>query len=66
MESKVTELETNLKKQLESLADQIRSSETNLLVLKEGYLKVQGALEVINILQQKKETNEAEALTLLN
>lgn len=66
MEAKVTELKTNLKKQLESLADQIRSSETNLLVLKEGYLKVQGALEVINILQQEKETNEAEALSLLD
>jgi hypothetical protein len=58
MEAKVTELEDGLKKQLESLTEQIRSGESNLMLLKEGYLKVQGALEVIEILKKEKEDLE--------
>ena len=61
MEAKVTELEDGLKKQLESLTEQIRSGESNLMLLKEGYLKVQGALEVIEIL--KKETENLEVVS---
>ena len=59
MEAKINELEDKLKKQLESLTEQIRSGESNLMLLKEGYLKVQGALEVIEILKKEKENLEA-------
>jgi len=58
MEAKINELEDGLKKQLESLTEQIRSGESNLMLLKEGYLKVQGALEVIEILKKEKEDLE--------
>ena len=58
MEAKINDLESGLKKQLESLTEQIRSGESNLLILKEGYLKVQGALEVIEILKKEKEDLE--------
>ena len=61
MEAKINELEDGLKKQLESLTEQIRSGESNLMLLKEGYLKVQGALEVIEIL--KKETENLEVVS---
>lgn len=49
----ITELESGLKAQLESLAKDIRSSEAALMSLKEGCLKVQGALEIITIIKQK-------------
>lgn len=58
------EMEANLRQQLSDLADQIRTSETNLLILKEGYLKVQGALEMMDILKKQKE--DAEAVSLAN
>lgn len=58
MEAKINDLESGLKKQLETLAESIRSGESNLLILKEGYLKVQGALEVIEILKKEKENLE--------
>lgn len=49
----ITELESGLKAQLDSLAKDIRSSEAALMSLKEGYLKVQGALEIIAIIKKK-------------
>ena len=64
MEPKVDEMEASLRQQLSDLADQIRTSETNLLILKEGYLKVQGALEMMDILKKQKE--DAEAVSLAN
>jgi len=45
-------IEADLKKQLVDLANQIRATESSLLLTKEGYLKVSGALEVIEILKQ--------------
>lgn len=54
----ITELESGLKAQLESLAKDIRSSEAALMSLKEGYLKVQGALEIIAIIKQKFSTED--------
>jgi len=45
-------IEVDLKKQLADLANQIRATESSLLLTKEGYLKVSGALEVIEILKQ--------------
>lgn len=61
----ITELESGLKAQLESLAKDIRSSEAALMSLKEGYLKVQGALEIIAIIKQKFSTeNEVDTAVL--
>jgi hypothetical protein len=60
MESTIFDLETGLKKQLAELTDDIRTVETSLLVSKEAYLKVQGALEILDILRKKvKEDDEA-------
>jgi len=58
----IEELETGLRDQLSSLATEIRSSEENLIRTKEGYLKVQGALEILAILKQKIEKEEADNL----
>ncbi len=64
MDTFITELETGLKEQLTSLADAIREEEEKILRNKEGYLKVQGALEILTVLKQKevelanKETQE--------
>ena len=52
MIEKIKELEEGLKKQLAVLADDIRSAETSLIATKEGYLKVQGALEILDILKK--------------
>jgi hypothetical protein len=61
METTISEMETGLKAQLASLTDQIRTSETSLMTLKEGYLKVQGALEVLDILRKELEEAEEES-----
>ena len=64
----IKELEAGLRQQLADLADQIRNGEADLLFKKEGYLKVSGALEVLEILKKEDEMKEAaadhEALTL--
>lgn len=60
----ITELEAGLKTQLESLAQDIRSSEAALMSLKEGYLKVQGALEIIAIIKQKIASDEPDTAIL--
>jgi len=56
----IAELAKGLVAQQESLASDIRTTETALLSIKEGYLKVQGALEILAILKTKvtKESNE--------
>lgn len=51
----VLELEKGLQEQIKSLTSEIRTAEANLISSKEGYLKVQGALEVLNILKQQLE-----------
>jgi len=51
----VYELEANLQKQQQDLMTKIRSEELQLNVLKEGYLKVQGALELIETLKNSVE-----------
>jgi hypothetical protein len=62
----ILELEAGLKTQLEALTKDIRSSEGALMSLKEGYLKVQGALEVIAIIKQNSATeDEVDAATLV-
>jgi hypothetical protein len=61
----ILELETGLKTQLEALAKDIRSSEAALMSLKEGYLKVQGALEIIAIIKQNSTTEDKVDATAL-
>ena len=67
MNNAIDELDGGLKAQLASLADEIRSSEETLIRTKEGYLKVQGAIEILGILKQKlsaEENNQlADAIT---
>jgi hypothetical protein len=59
MESSILDLETGLKKQLADLADNIRITENSLMVSKEAYLKVQGALEILDILRSKVKEDDA-------
>jgi hypothetical protein len=59
MESSIFNLETGLKKQLADLADNIRITENSLMVSKEAYLKVQGALEILDILRNKVKEDDA-------
>lgn len=58
----INELETGLRAQLESLAKDIRAAESSLITTKEGYLKVQGALEILDILKKKLEQDDASKL----
>lgn len=55
----IKELEEGLRAQLESLAKDIRAAESALINTKEGYLKVQGALEILDILKKKLEDEDA-------
>ena len=59
MESSIFDLETGLKNQLADLADNIRTTESSLMVSKEAYLKVQGALEILDILRNKVKEDDA-------
>jgi len=58
MVTAISELEDGLRAQLDSLAKEIRSAESALIATKEGYLKVQGALEILDILKKKIEDDE--------
>lgn len=49
----IQELEQGLRNQMEALANDIRQAESSLITTKEGYLKVQGALEILAILKSK-------------
>ena len=55
MIEKIEELEAGLKAQLAKLANDIRAAEASLLTTKEGYLKVQGAMEILDILKKNLE-----------
>jgi phosphopantetheinyl transferase len=54
----IDELEGSLRAQLDSLAKDIRAAEASLITTKEGFLKVQGALEILNILKDKVKDDE--------
>lgn len=56
MNTILEDLERGLKAQLSSLANDIRSAESALITTKEGYLKVQGALEIIDIIKKQLDT----------
>ena len=49
----IQELEQGLRNQMDALANDIRQAESALITTKEGYLKVQGALEILAILKSK-------------
>jgi hypothetical protein len=66
MESSIFDLETGLKKQLSELTEDIRTIETSLMVSKEAYLKVQGALEILDILRKKIKEDDAALKTALS
>ena len=50
----LADLEKGLTTQLSALTQEIRSGEENLMRNKEGYLKVQGALEILAIIKQRQ------------
>jgi len=54
----IVDLEEGLHTQLEDLAREIRSVESSLINTKEGYLKVQGALEILKILKDKVKSED--------
>jgi high-affinity K+ transport system ATPase subunit B len=56
----ISDFEEKLKVQLADLATQIKSQESQILVLKEGYLKVQGALELIDAIKKGMEDRKDE------
>jgi hypothetical protein len=61
MDTILADLEKGLNAQLASLTDEIRSGEEKLMRSKEGYLKVQGALELIGVIKkQQSEKNDNE------
>jgi hypothetical protein len=62
MDPIIEKLETGLKEQLKSLGEQIKVAEESLIRTKEGYLKVQGALEIIDILKKEIKDNKVQAL----
>lgn len=62
MENIIENLEKGLQDQLKSLGDQIKLAEESLIRTKEGYLKVQGALEIIEILKKQAAEQETKAL----
>jgi len=53
METVIAELKKQLLDQRTELGTNIKNSEDNLMRTKEGFLKVEGALELINILETK-------------
>jgi hypothetical protein len=55
-------LDEQLQEQQESLGTQIKELETQLMRAKEGYLKVQGALEILAIQKQQAEAAETEVV----
>ena len=63
MDSIIQNLETGLKDQLKSLGEQIKVAEESLIRTKEGYLKVQGALEIMEILKKEISDQEVKALS---
>jgi hypothetical protein len=55
-------LKENLTEQREELATEIRSLENNLLVAKEKFLKIQGAVEILEILLDSEEKTTSKAI----
>ena len=64
METLITDLEKQLTDQRLELVTSIKNTEESLIRTKEGFLKVEGALEIINIIKTKlaAENKEAEVV----
>jgi hypothetical protein len=62
MEDILADLEKGLSTQLASLTDNIRGGEEQLMRNKEGFLKVQGALEILAVIKQRQAELNDEAL----
>lgn len=62
MSSIISELESGLNAQLKTLADDIRATEEKLMRSKEGYLKVQGAIEILTVVKERQEIADTEAV----
>ena len=62
MESVIADLKKQLIDQRMELATNIKNSEESLIRTKEGYLKVEGALELINIIKTKLAEQEKETV----
>lgn len=62
MEDILTDLEKGLSSQLSSLTDSIRGGEEQLMRNKEGFLKVQGALEILAVIKQRQAELEDKSL----
>jgi hypothetical protein len=59
----ITELKSQLDSQQADLVQKIRSAESEILSLKESYLKVTGALEVLEVIKNKDDAETREVLT---
>tara|TARA_R100000781_G_scaffold1506_4_gene2528 strand:- start:261 stop:476 length:216 start_codon:yes stop_codon:yes gene_type:complete len=59
METLIADLKKQLVDQRMELATNIKNSEESLIRTKEGFLKVEGALEIINIIETKLSEEEA-------
>jgi hypothetical protein len=62
MSAIISELEAGLNAQLKALADDIRATEEKLMRSKEGYLKVQGALEILTVVTERQAIADTEAV----
>lgn len=62
MSDTIAELEGGLNAQLSALAEEIRATEEKLLRTKEGYLKVQGALEILTVLKDRQDAADDAAV----
>mgnify|MGYP001372699677 FL=1 len=59
METLIADLKKQLVDQRMELATNIKNSEESLIRTKEGFLKVEGALEIISIIETKLSEEEA-------
>ena len=59
METVIADLKKQLVDQRMELATNIKNSEESLIRTKEGFLKVEGALEIIGIIETKLSEEEA-------
>ena len=66
MDSFLIKTQFDLQAQLSSLADDIRKAESNLAIAKEGYLKVQGALEILDIVKKEYADSCVNSSDLIN
>jgi len=60
MDTIIADLEEGLQAQLTALVESVRDGEEKILRNKEGYFKVQGALEILAVLKQRKVEQENE------